>query len=574
MEAFLVYLAKAGIALAAFHLFYLLLFQPQKHFRFNRIYLFLAMPVSYLLPLITFKVEAPKFDLIQMAELANPVQGEQAVQAAVPANWLGIAQIIFAAGFVIFLLKLLIGNIRAIALVRKSEKVSLHNIACCISDHDVHPFSFFNRIIIPREVVESRHLPVILRHEQIHVKEQHTIDVFLAELLFLFQWFNPFAWLLKDAIRNNLEYLTDDLIIREADRQNYQLAMVAMADKDGVAPFLTALNGSQLKNRILMMKKKTENKKQILRKLLLLPLLTLLVITLSNKEFEAAPLNQHDNVVSGVVTAAGSGKVLSGTSVLIKGTHTGTITDTKGEFILKVAEFPCTLVFVFPGFAKREVALEKPAELNVTLIPDYSDASSLTTPPSEEWEPGANPLYIVDGKVVSSIDDIDPATIESISILKSEAAMQLYGDKAKDGVIDIKLLKKPAKSKRNKKGKETGAVTPKAPNETVFIVDGKEMDPSSQPIGVIESVETVSSDEADGATRQIVKIRSVDNDKLPKTNPLIVVDGEEKGNIDVKSLDIDPETIQSIDVLKDQSATTLYGEKGKAGVILITTKKK
>jgi beta-lactamase regulating signal transducer with metallopeptidase domain len=85
---------------------------------------------------------------------------------------------------------------------------------------------------------------MIVSHEKIHVREKHTLDILFVEIMFLFQWFNPFAWLLKDAVKNNLEYKTDHEIAQQYNPQKYQMAMVALADKKGVAPFLTALNGS------------------------------------------------------------------------------------------------------------------------------------------------------------------------------------------------------------------------------------------------------------------------------------------------------------------------------------------
>ncbi|RKD92835.1 M56 family metallopeptidase [Mangrovibacterium diazotrophicum] len=257
MEAFLIYLLKSGAALAAFYLFFLLVFRRRKQFGFNRLYLFLAMPVSYLLPLITIKVTATEVVIPQIINTTPTTAAQPLATEAATTNWPAIALLIFAAGAGFFLLRLLISNLRAISLIRKSEKARLLETVCCVCNQEVHPFSFFNQIIIPREVLNSEHLPVILQHELIHVHEQHTIDVFTTELLFLLQWFNPFAWLLKDALKNNLEYLTDDQIIQTTNRQHYQLAMLAMADKEGVAPFLTALNGSQLKDRILMMKQKT-----------------------------------------------------------------------------------------------------------------------------------------------------------------------------------------------------------------------------------------------------------------------------------------------------------------------------
>ena len=141
-----------------------------------------------------------------------------------------------------------------------------------------------------------------MQHEDIHVRGKHTLDILFAEVLFLFQWFNPFAWLLKDAIKNNLEFLTDHKLTRTNDAQKYQLAMVGLAHKKGVAPFLTALNGSQLKNRIIMMKKKTENKYALLKQLVVLPLLAVLVMGLSTKEVKTEivqPKQKFEIIVDG-----------------------------------------------------------------------------------------------------------------------------------------------------------------------------------------------------------------------------------------------------------------------------------
>ena len=55
---------------------------------------------------------------------------------------------------------------------------------------------------------------MIVLHEDIHVREKHTFDILFAEILFLLQWFNPFVWLLKDAIKNNLEYKTDHQVVK------------------------------------------------------------------------------------------------------------------------------------------------------------------------------------------------------------------------------------------------------------------------------------------------------------------------------------------------------------------------
>ncbi len=262
MEDLLFYLLRASISLAAFYLAYLLLFQKRKHFRFSRIYLAGTMLISFFIPLITFQVEAPP----QPAYPDIPVQQVQASpETAVRffwevISWEKVTAAVFVFGFVILLIHLAVGHLRALALIKRARRESLNGISCLVSNEDIHPFTYFNRIVIPSDSLKASYLDMILQHEQVHVKEQHTIDVCIAEFLFLFQWFNPFAWLMRDAVRNNLEFLADDHVIRHADPQGYQMAMVTIAGKSGVPPFLTALDGSQLKNRIIMMKTKHTGK--------------------------------------------------------------------------------------------------------------------------------------------------------------------------------------------------------------------------------------------------------------------------------------------------------------------------
>src|SRR4030095_13044662 len=71
----------------------------------------------------------------------------------------------------------------------------------------------------------------ILLHEKIHIRERHTIDLAIAELLLIFQWFNPFAWIYRREIESNLEFLTDDQLMQQkkVDKQRYQLSLVQVS---------------------------------------------------------------------------------------------------------------------------------------------------------------------------------------------------------------------------------------------------------------------------------------------------------------------------------------------------------
>ncbi|MGC9355887.1 MAG: TonB family protein, partial [Mariniphaga sp.] len=319
--------------------------------------------------------------------------------------------------------------------------------------------------------------------------------------LFLLQWFNPFAWLLKDAVKNNLEYKTDDKIVKTNDPQTYQLAMVALADKKGVAPFLTALNGSQLKNRIIMMKKKTENKFAPLKQLIVLPLLAVLVMGLSNREVKTE-IVQHQATDSENILPEKNPMASATTStnnIIDSDAETGinkfllSIEFKDNQFILHglkgcafteltfsannqmpvaVNEFGMTSSeannsaddtrFLFEiekvddlikltgkaGTAWKELTFSPASKKHLVSEAGVSMANKPQTtenylrksglPPSSTLiDTSTEPLYIVDGKPTENISQLPPDDIESISVLKNASSTALYGSKGKNGVILI-----------------------------------------------------------------------------------------------------------------------------------------
>lgn len=143
----------------------------------------------------------------------------------------------------------------------------------------------------------------------------------------------------------------------------------------------------------------------------------------------------------------------------------------------------------------------------------------------------SEPLYIVDGKKVEDgIKHIDPDNIESISVLKDKSATEYYGEEGKNGVIIVST-----------KGNESNTK----------IVDETR---SHSPQTVKESASPTFNE----------------NEKNNQT-PLILVDGKEVSANVMNS--ISPDNIESINVLKGETATSAYGNIGKYGVILIQTKK-
>src|SRR5699024_5019331 len=122
----------------------------------------------------------------------------------------------------------------------------------------------------------------ILKHEKIHSKAWHSTDLLIAEVNLVFYWFNPGAWLMKYAIKENLEFLTDRKIVNSGmDRKTYQYHLLKISGASSAPKFVANFNSSNLKRRIAMMNKKRSSGYDLIRYLLFLPTAVLVLFLVS-----------------------------------------------------------------------------------------------------------------------------------------------------------------------------------------------------------------------------------------------------------------------------------------------------
>ncbi len=573
MEGFLIYIGKSALATAAFYLVYLLLFQNKKQFVFNRIYLPVSMLLSFGIPLITFTrieyVEAiAQPSTLNLANLAYLIQEpENMGQFQQVFEWyhyvFGLYLLVIAG----FLVHLSLGYFKAHSIVKKSDKKTLFETLVHISFKDVHPFSFFKKIVISNRTINDPNLRMIISHERIHVEESHTLDILLSEVLFMLQWFNPFAWLIKDAVKNNLEYKTDAQIIKHHDPKAYQLAMLSLADKKGVAPFLNALNGSQLKNRIIMMKQKTENKYAIVKQLLVLPILAMLVMGLSSKEVKTEYIQKEK-------------------SVQVQANDSANIDCKEDEFFKRsIDELSENTENSFPD--------PRTEEFDKYLLSIHKDGLVIIDPADDK-----SPEIFFDGELLQDklIIPDDAVTFTAIQPPWSE---EIRGEKAKYGFLRIKTKQENTSKIEGKvatekgepliganiiiKGKPIGTITDNDGYFLIKVEDEDEVLIFSKTGYKTKEVNILGKSEIDVQLRELnkeerffeglpPKEESGNNKKIKSGDKgsksrLLILDGKEIESMD----EVDPDIIKSVTILND--GTEEYGERGKNGVVLIATKK-
>lgn len=216
-------------------------------------------------------------------------------------NW-PILSALFYLGVLLMTIRLGVQFFSLYKIHRKSKPGTVANYNVRLLNESVSPFSFWQTVYVNPTLHSDCELDTILAHEMVHVKQWHSLDIILAELSVVFYWFNPGVWLMKKAVKENLEFITDQNILKKGmDRKVYQYSLLGVGQLTPSTAIVNNFNLSDLKKRIQMMNAKRSSKLTLSRYLFALPvlLMTTLAFTISKKE-----LKQHLPILSKMVTIA------------------------------------------------------------------------------------------------------------------------------------------------------------------------------------------------------------------------------------------------------------------------------
>lgn len=277
------YSLQSGIALALMYLFYRVFLLRLTFYRANRLYLLgytllaLAVPFYNTGRVLPEKTAQLTVAYSRVTTALSP-QTTAAVpgHSTVPLDW---TWCILLAGMAVMLVRLLVQVFSLARLWREATLVGhAGGVRIYRLPYPLAPFSFGANIFVSPETEVSPDLPRIIEHEQVHIRQAHTFDILLGQLLLVLQWWNPCVWLLDRSIRQNLEYLADQGVLDQgADRKHYQYLLLGVSGI-GVPALSNPLNFSPLKNRITMMNKKRSARRAGARFLFALPLLVVLLV--------------------------------------------------------------------------------------------------------------------------------------------------------------------------------------------------------------------------------------------------------------------------------------------------------
>ena len=277
MTEFLIYQAKAAIALALFYMFYRLLLSKETFHRFNRIMLLGTAALSFVLPLcvITFKevVVVPA-----MTASSETIVGEIADTVAIVPEvsepiWPVILCSLFALGALAVLVHVVFSIIGIRRMIRSGNSQALESgETLIITETDTAPFSWMKYIVISREDYESGYSQ-ILTHEKAHIALRHSWDIIFVDMITALQWFNPAIWMLKADLRALHEFEADDAVLRSgANIKEYQYLLIRKAVSKSGYSVANSFNHSTLKARITMMLNKKSSRMSAWKALYVIPL--------------------------------------------------------------------------------------------------------------------------------------------------------------------------------------------------------------------------------------------------------------------------------------------------------------
>ncbi|KAA5408726.1 M56 family metallopeptidase [Bacteroides cellulosilyticus] len=287
----LAYFLKINVAIALFYAFYRLFFYKDTFFTWRRAALLCFFAISAVYPLLNIQTWITEQEpMVAMADLyADIVLPEFTItpeQATSDWKTLLLQTVRFAYwGMVIVLaIRFFIQLAGIIRLAFRCRKAKIGNTNVHLLRQASGPFSFFHWIFIHPTSHTEDELSEILTHEQTHANQWHSIDVLVSEIVCIFCWFNPFAWLMKREIRTNLEYLADNRVLETGhDSKAYQYHLLGLSHHKAAATIYNSFNVLPLKKRIKMMNKKRTREIGRTKYLMFLPLAALLMI-ISNIE--------------------------------------------------------------------------------------------------------------------------------------------------------------------------------------------------------------------------------------------------------------------------------------------------
>ena len=467
MGAFLSYSILSGILMLTMYLTYRLFLAGENQHNFNRSILLLiyfvsfsCIPISGLIEMLKSSYSATIYPVTQVDIIGADITSFSAPIWGTLLIW------VYICGIIVVTLKTVVTWTRLTNVIRSGRKIPLDGYTLVITNDDrFAPFSWMRYVVIGMNDYINNY-QAITTHELKHVSSRHWIDLLIAQIVCIINWFNPVAWLMREELMLVHEYQADTAVINDSHNvQEYQMLLIKKAVGSRFPSLANSLNHSKLKKRITMMYKEKSGAGRKFKALALVPVLALAlgvssipavraaVSTISSSEISRNkvsenPANGEKNVGSFRVTGINDNG--DNTSVTISGTDLGSSLSVSGGSLAidgrtvnaksmesEMTDGTATITVIFPISCNAENSIMTlnidGSDVNFNLGDFYSNAQNIKVR-KENGDKSAH-VTVTNGEDVTIYFNGQKITREQLNAISPADIASITVDKEKDVII-------------------------------------------------------------------------------------------------------------------------------------------
>ena len=570
---YLEYLLKSTALLSIFYMFYKLFVQHETFFVAIRTFFLTGIVLSLTLPLITVKkyIQVEPIPFVHYSSVESPAILEQPALTVME-----VLLFLYFIGMLFFMLRFLFQIFSVLRFIYVYPKQRNSDHILVMANTATSPFSFFKYIVLGQHTFEKEELDQIIAHEQIHVNQNHSLDILFSKLIAILFWFNPLAWLYQKEVQKNLEFIADENTVKKTKKiESYPYLLLKSINAHPQFELTSNFYQSLIKTRITMLHKSRSNKMNQWKFLAIIPVLITYIFTF-NTETVAQTKSQQEIITveqeleAEVITKDFQKSDLESLKTRLQARG---ITMKYGKLKYNAAKEITSIEISISSKTGNKANLSQNGTEPINPIEiTFDDAGKLTIGNIRNMEKD-NFVFVTknDNKDHISIKNdgtkkiifISADSTEVIDLMSDEIMVTglAKGEKLKNKNIVIKQVPGDDMLWVGEKGDSTKLKTVKVRTHT---------DDNGESYKIIIEKEGKQEQDVmihtDVMTDKKMVFISDDGEK-----PLLYIDGKEVSDKMMK--DINPDTIEKMEVFKGEKAHEKYGEKGKNGVIMITTKK-
>jgi TonB family protein len=279
MENYLNYIIESGISLGVFTLVYWFLLRKETLLKTSRFYLIAALLFSTVLPFVSIKLSLPGIIASHSQQFERGFYGSYLLETVTvfasgfpnrvgqqlltfsPSLW------IYTIGAIASLSIFVIGLVQLLLMFFDNRVFKLKRARLVLSRKAISPCSFFNLVFINSDLPMQENWKTMVHHELEHARQGHTFDVLFTDFMMVFQWFNPFYWIIRRMVRENHEFLADRAVLNRCAISEGHYKALLLSQVIGGKPIITSnfFNVQTVKKRFKMITKKSTGRFDFLK---------------------------------------------------------------------------------------------------------------------------------------------------------------------------------------------------------------------------------------------------------------------------------------------------------------------